>query len=378
MSSSAKNQNELVGNHVRIFLDGTKWYANYQHQGKQRRVSLRTSNKKEARRKAASLDAEILQGTHQEKPRSRTISEVCDAYLAHMNVEEKAPKTLAKIDLVIRRIKHMATEKKLRNIEDINLEFVDAYRASRLVERTKKKPKPKTLLNETVIIRQVVNFALSREWLQRDSLKNLKLKKVKSGPQPCWTQEELEKILAAARPAYRNALTILAETGMRVGELKHLAWLDADFTANVLLIRPKENWKPKTGDQRAIPISPRLMGVLKSLPRRSRWVVTSPRAMAGSEEGKQVSERRLLQSLKTTLKKLGLPGHLHTFRHTFISIALANGTTEATLRSWAGHLDPDTLKTYTHVHDRTSQAEMQRLAGKKAAALPPEANHPTG
>lgn len=373
MSSSAKNQNELVGNHVRIYLDGTKWYANYQHQGKQRRVSLRTSSKKEARRKAALLDAELLQGTHQEKPRSRTIPEVCDAYLAHMNVEEKAAKTLAKIDLVIRRIKHMATEKKLRNIDEINLVFVDAYRASRLVERTKKKPKPKTLLNETVIIRQVVNFALKREWLQRDPLKNLKLKKVKPGAQPCWTLEQLELILAAARPAYLNALTILAETGMRVGELKHLTWQDVDFTANVLLIRPKDGWKPKTGDQRAIPISERLIGVLQSMPRRSPWVVTSPRVPAGGPEFKQVSERRLLQSLKTTLKKLGLPGHLHTFRHTFISSALANGTTESTLRSWVGHLDPETLKTYTHVHDRTSQAEMHRLSSKKEAATKPAA-----
>jgi integrase len=233
----------------------------------------------------------------------------------------------------------------------------------------RKKPKPKTLLNETVIIRQLVNFALKREWLQRDPLKNFKLRKVKPGPQPCWTLEEVEAILAAAIPGYRNALTILAETGMRMGELKHLTWQDVDLgPANVLLVRPKEGWKPKTGDQHAIPISPRLHQLLKSLIRRSQWVVTSPRIPAGVPELKQVSERRLLQSLKTTLKKLGLPGHLHTFRHSFISSALANGTTESTLRSWVGHVDAETLKTYTHVHDRISQAEMQRLAGKKLAA----------
>jgi len=133
--------------------------------------------------------------------------------------------------------------------------------------------------------------------------------------------------LAAAKPAYRNALTILAEIGMRVGELKHLTWLDADFTANVLLIRPKEGWKPKTGDQRAILITTRLHQLLEALPRRSPCIVTCPRLPAGDSGPKQTSERRLLQSLKTTLKKLGLPGHLHTFRHSFISSTLANGTT---------------------------------------------------
>jgi len=179
-------------------------------------------------------------------------------------------------------------------------------------------------------------------------------------------------ILAAAKPAYRNALTILAETGMRVGELKHLTWQDVELgAANALLIRPKESWKLKTGDQRAIPISPRLHQLLEALPRRSPLIVTSPRLPAGDSGPKQISERRLLQSLKTTLKKLGLPGHLHTFRHSFISSTLANGTTESTLRSWVGHVDAETFKTYTHVHDRTSQAEMQRLASKKQAATKP-------
>jgi len=181
--------------------------------------------------------------------------------------------------------------------------------------------------------------------------------------------EEVEAILAPSKVGYRNAHTILAETGMRVGELKHLTWADVDLgPANVLHIRSKEGWKPITGDQRAIPISPRLQQLLKSLPRRSSWVITSPRISKDEPEHKQVSERRLLQSLKTILKKLGLPGHLHTFRHSFISIALANGTTESTLRSWVGHVDAETLKTYTHVHDRISQAEMERLAGKKLAA----------
>jgi hypothetical protein len=141
MSGSTKNQSEQVGNHVRIFLNGTKWYANYLWQNKQRRVSLRTSSKKEARRKAVLLDAGLLQGSHQEKQRSYTIQEVCDAYLAYMTSEEKAAKTMTKIDLVIRRTRQLASEKKLRHIDEIDLKFVDAYRAMRVVERTQKETK---------------------------------------------------------------------------------------------------------------------------------------------------------------------------------------------------------------------------------------------
>jgi integrase len=61
------------------------------------------------------------------------------------------------------------------------------------------------------------------------------------------------------------------------------------------------------------------------------------------------------------LKRVGLKGHLHTFRHSFISDALVRGTPEAIVRQWVGHVDHEILKHYTHIHDAASQAAMQRL-----------------
>jgi hypothetical protein len=61
------------------------------------------------------------------------------------------------------------------------------------------------------------------------------------------------------------------------------------------------------------------------------------------------------------LNKLGLKGHLHTFRHAFISYALTRGVAEAIVRQWAGHVDADVIKVYTHIADAASQAALQRL-----------------
>ena len=33
-------------------------------------------------------------------------------------------------------------------------------------------------------------------------------------------------------------------------ELRHLTWEDVDFGRNVLHVRPKDGWQPKTGDKR--------------------------------------------------------------------------------------------------------------------------------
>ena len=71
-----------------------------------------------------------------------------------------------------------------------------------------------------------------------------------------------------------------------------------------------------------------------------------------------------VESTQPVLKKLSPPGKVHTFRHTFISVALTNGTPVATVQAWAGHLDAAIIKLYTHVADQVSQQQMEQLAAK--------------
>ena len=75
--------------------------------------------------------------------------------------------------------------------------------------------------------------------------------------------------------------------------------------------------------------------------------------------------------LKKVLKKLELPGHVHTFRHSFISFALISGKPPALLRRWVGQIDAQTMELYTHVADGYSQAAMQRLAECMTNTLQP-------
>jgi site-specific recombinase XerD len=85
--------------------------------------------------------------------------------------------------------------------------------------------------------------------------------------------------------------------------------------------------------------------------------------------GRQISDRRVLQYLKRVLKRLGLRGHVHTFRHSFISHALTQGIPEAIVRQWVGHVDQEILRHYTHIADAASQAAMQRLSAANQQLL---------
>jgi integrase len=209
-------------------------------------------------------------------------------------------------------------------------------------------------------------------------LEDLKLKRPKCTPQPWWTLPQLDLILKAATGSPYHALfSVLAWTALRIGEAKHLSWEDVDLDQRVLHIRPKligpekgDKWMPKSGDQRVVPLCDPALALLQSLPRRGRWVFTAPPTTQYATHDRQIDERRALYHLKKVLKKAGLEGHLHTFRHSLIAHAIVNGTPEAIVRKWAGHLDPEILKHYTHIGDEDSKSQMIRLF--------PLANEPSG
>lgn len=365
---------ELIGDIVSIFQRGRNWHANFQLDGKQHRKALNTTSKKEARRRAIQLEAEILQGRYKDMPAPPAVAALVHDYMSYLRTERRAPKTLVKYQRVFARVLDLAEGRRVRTIDGVTLQFIDAYRS----ERVQAGAAPKTVFTESVVVRQLVNFALSRGKLREDPLQGLRLKKPKPTAQPYWSPSQLDKILKASKEPERAKFLALADTGMRVGELRHLTWDEVDYDNNLLHVRPKEGWQPKSGDQRSIPMSQRLRALLLALPRRSKWVFTAAPSKRYPKGDHQFSDRHLLAALKRVLKKLALPGHVHTFRHSFISHALTQGIPEAIVRQWVGHVDDEVIKLYTHIADESSQAAMQRLGGAGNAVLQEQGGRPRG
>ena len=117
----------------------------------------------------------------------------------------------------------------------------------------------------------------------------------------------------------------------------------------------------KLVQQDLVPLCDPALALLRSLPNLGRWLFTAPPTARYPQRDRQIDGRRALYHLKKILKQLGLKGHLHTFRHTLISHALASGAPEASVCEWAGHVDAQILELYTHVADEDSKAQMVRL-----------------
>lgn len=351
-----KIDSEPIGDRVSMYRRGDTWYANFQFEGRQRRISLKTSSKKQARTLAIRLEADLTSGLYTEQARAPSVKSVVAAYLAALQGEGRARKTMQKMQSVTTRLTELAERRKARSILDIDLRFMDAFRAER-----RAKVGDKTIYTESVIVRQVVNFALRRRMIAQDPLRGLTLRKVKSRPQPFWGHDQVEQVVGDADGGYKTILQVLAYTGMRVGEAMWLTWDDIDPECRVIQIRGKDDWKPKTGDQQVIPIPEVLRQVLLAVPRSGRWVLTAPSTKSHPSGDRQFSDRRLLVYLKKLLKARGLAGHVHTFRHSFISHAIISGTPEAIVRQWVGHVDREILQHYTHIADRTSAQAMAAL-----------------
>lgn len=358
MSRAETNSESFpAGERVSIFLRGKTWYANWQNDGRQYRRSLKTRSKKEAILRAQRIEHEIDQDACTQRVEPARVEQVIREYLDFAQADGRAKKTLAKHRQVCEQIHTEAVRQDRLRVDQLDQRFADAFRGRLHRDGLKQK----TIYNRMTILRSVVLFAFRRKMTPMDSMAGLRLKKPKPTVQPVWTPADADEILKHGPETYRPYLTFLRETGCRAGEAKFMTWADINLERGIAHIREKDNWRPKSGDQRVIPLTGRLKDLLRSLRRRGRWVFTAPITKQHPSVGRQISERRALQCLKRIVASMGLKGHLHTFRHTFISQALSRGVPEAVVRDWVGHVDPSILKLYTHISRATSTDYMDRF-----------------
>ena len=280
------------------------------------------------------------------------------SYLTCVESKCRRPKTLAKYRASFDCFEGYAFSRGITRLDQVSLLLVEEYRA--VLRR--RGYAATTLEHRASILKQLTRWAVERSLLQHDPLAGLKGKKVRPGPQPCFTPEQVETILSTAKGQQQSILEVLAFTGMRIGELVWLTRDDVDFEKGFIQIRPKDNWVPKHGRSRVIPMHDRVRKVLEKLPWKHRWVFAAKPSGKYPKGGHQISATHVLERLKKVLSKLGLQGHLHTFRHFFTSHCANNGVPPFQLIKWLGHADVGMVMHYYELHDEESLWTMKKLS----------------
>ena len=207
-----------------------------------------------------------------------------------------------------------------------------------------------------------------------------------SGEFQTLTPAEVLALAGAAKDRQDGAIYLTAAfTGLRLGELLALRWMDVAFNLQRLHVRRNrpsnsrsEGEKaPKSGKVRSAPMVDEVMAALDALSQRGRWTDPDDLVFAG-EAGEPVNGWTLRRHFYADLKRAGL-GHLregerpivfHDLRHAFGSLG-AQVWELPKLQAYMGHGHVTTTMRYVHHSPATRDVDL--LGGAIRGAQTPSA-----
>jgi len=326
--------------------------------GKWRQDGLKTTSRLEARRKAIEIQGRLEEGRTRTVAKQIAVDELLDRYDAYCTSKGLAPKTLIKYRAEIDKLRGFCTEEKITAAN--RFDEVAFYRFKAwLADRTHKQGTSyasKSVYTTLTVCKQVFKWAWRVKLLTQYELAGAELPSARPRPQPCFTTEQVEQLRAATEGVTRDAITILAYSGMRVGELEQLRWADVLLDRGELGVfhirRGGSSTTTKDKDERFVPVHPEIRPVLDRLPRKEELVLPGLRA------------RTLLTQVKRACGELGFGRHykVHSFRHHFASMCANSSVPHRMALAWMGHSSSHILDLYYHLHDAESEAAMKIIA----------------
>ena len=346
-----KNEPERiqVGQFTTVFRRGKKgtYTADFHHDGEHCRRSLHTSNLKVARQRAIELEREILDGTFgrtkgADNAAPTSIRQAADEFLAFLETEKRRRKTRVKYRGILYNFASFAEGQNAGRLVDVDMRLIDRFRAHR---------RPligdKSMHHEGVLLKRFLGWCRQRKLVAENPLAETKYQRPRPPRRGGPTLEQINAILNAADERRGPILAVLAFTGMRSGECRHLRPDDVELRGNWIHIVSREGYETKTGENRDVPIHPRLRPFLERQPKHSRpWFFAGPRSPRYPEGNPRMNPKRLNEYFLSILKKLGITSGredgftIHSLRHAFKTFCINSRIPREVVDAWQGH-SPD-------------------------------------
>lgn len=197
-------------------------------------------------------------------------------------------------------------------LSDLTPERVEAWAKDQVAERAARARLAFSILrafvnwcNEKPKYKGIVSPEACGTRIKKETIPRMKTK------DDCLQREQLPAWFQAVRgyhnPVISAYLQSLLLTGARREELARLEWSDLDFKWQAMTIHDKVE------GERTIPLTPYVAVLLSPLPRRNKWVFSSPAARSGRLQEPRIPHKRALSAASTGIEGLTIHGLRRSF-----------------------------------------------------------------
>ena len=170
------------------------------------------------------------------------------------------------------------------------------------------------------------------------------------------TEQEIDSLISAGRTKTSAFLQLLKETGARMGEVMKLKWIDIDEQRRTVYITAE-----KGSNDRILPISNRLIGMLNQLPKKNDKVFNTVK------HSLRVTFEKLRERTATKLNNPRLNAiHLHTFRHWKGTMEYHKTKDIIHVKTVLGHKDIKSTMIYINLENALFTADTDEWTSKTA------------
>lgn len=225
-------------------------------------------------------------------------------------------------------------------------------------------PDPLTAESELTAIKSFFRFCRDAEWTKADPAGRVKKPKAPPRLPRAVLDDELGAVLAAVRPGRawcRPVYEFAALTGLRCSELARLRWEDVDAEQRLLSLPVQKNGKAETQ-----PIPRAALALLDGLERRGPYVFTSPAEVdPDAERNVMAWAAQIQRTFRLAKDAAGIERKLtpHGLRHRYCTKLAEAGANAFTIQAAARHADIQTSARYVSISNRKLSAELDAVFG---------------
>ena len=267
----------------------------------------------------------------------------------------------------------------LAEVREIHLEQWIDYRR---VNYLRLRPKDTTIVRELAGIKQVFEYAFTREYLPS----RLKFPVISAtpNPRPAFTLRQYRRLYrglnkslsnVVGHPAHyrsrfylKHNVLVLANSGVRIGELRNLTWADieprSDSTGIVMYVRGKTKKRRQVIPQ---PATEKYLNRIKDFRQKELGCDVSPNELVFcSSDGNSVDSykkgfKTLLDSIDLRFDDEGNPFTLYSLRHTYATLRIINGVAHYFIASNMGTSVEMLMNFYGHLVNESVADEITKV-----------------